>query len=367
LVDIKESSVRLTRRIGNRLHELATEVEWLYVYLAQITLFTQQSNVIITGLETLVDSIAWLKTGVLSPNLVSNIQLSDMLLFIESSLEHHGIFPLLVLPKSVAQLHDMMSMFHAKIGQNLLVSLSIPLSTYPDKLQVYKVLKHHIKVPNSNFSTSLDSYTEYIAIDKVSGDYIILNDRQKFEIQRSPHYILRNTIIRKDSDVDCIMSIYFNLKRKVGVYCHYVLQPTSYIPTATRLGVNKYLLQNIDIYEVTCMHTIHTNNTFPVNTTRNFTCSVDCIRNLEMFNFPDMGILLDQQNEFDSFTCVSSTNTGLIVPFTLDNSISKPGAVMNRFPVNLVVLNKFYTDDQLAALDGSSTYNYPPIVDIPEI
>jgi len=40
---------------------------------------------------------------------------------------------------------------------------------------------------------------------------------------------------------------------------------------------------------------------------------------------------------------------------------------MNKFPVNLVVLNKFYTDDQLAALDGSSTYNYPPIVDISEI
>jgi len=105
-------------------------VEWLFVYLAQITLFTQQSNVIITGLEILVDSIAWLKTGVLSPNLVSNFQLSDMLLFIESSLEHHVVFPIHVLPKSVAQLHDIMSMFYAKIGQFFLVSLSIPLSTY---------------------------------------------------------------------------------------------------------------------------------------------------------------------------------------------------------------------------------------------
>jgi len=44
LVDIKESSVRLTRRMS----KLATEVEWLYLYLAQITLFTQQSNVIFT-------------------------------------------------------------------------------------------------------------------------------------------------------------------------------------------------------------------------------------------------------------------------------------------------------------------------------
>jgi len=93
-----------------------------------------------------------------------------------------------------------------------------------------------------------------------------------------------------------------------------VTQPATYIPTATWLGVNKYLLQNIDAYEVTCMHIIHTNNTVPVNTTRNFTCII----NSEMLNFQDMGILLDQQNEFDSFPCVLSTNTGLSVPFTLE-------------------------------------------------
>jgi len=55
------------------------------------------------------------------------------------------------------------------------------------------------------------------------------------------------------------------------------------------------------------------------------------------------------------------------VPFTLDNSNATPGVVLNKYPINLIILNKFYSDEHLYSLDGSSTFKHPPILDVPEI
>jgi len=80
-----------------------------------------------------------------------------------------------------------------------------------------------------------------------------------------------------------------------------------------------------------------------------------------------MNILFTQYEAFASLTCILFTQGGYKVPFTLDNSIANPGAVFNKYPINLIILNKFYSDEQLYSLDGSSTFKHPPILDVPEI
>jgi len=80
-----------------------------------------------------------------------------------------------------------------------------------------------------------------------------------------------------------------------------------------------------------------------------------------------MSINLTQQNKLNSFTCIFSTD-GYKMPFTLDNTITKNQFIkVNQYPVNLPLLGKFFTEEQLQRLDGSSKYNNPPTLDLPII
>jgi len=147
-----------------------------------------------------------------------------------------------------------------------------------------------------------------LGIDALSGDYILVDKQQASAIQASPRHIIKQPIIHIRSNVTNLVS-----------------------------------------------KTIH------------YSCVVDCIVNLNDFHFTDMNIHFDRYEAFASLTCILFTNGGYKVPFTLDNSIATPGAFLHKYPINIIILNKFYRDEQLYSLDGSSTFKHPPILDIPEI
>jgi len=205
-------------------------------------------------------------------------------------LESHGVLQLHVLPNTIKTLHAMMSLFYAKIGQYLLVSLRIPLSTYSDKFKFYKILKHGIKVPNSKLSTILDTNVEYIGIDALSGDYIVVDAQQASAIQASARHIIKQPIIHIDGNESCLVSIFYNDKKGVDSYCHYLLEPSQITPTVTRLGDNKFLLQNIKDYSIICSTTMPSNVTTLVNKTIHYSSIIDCVVNLNDFDFSDMNI-----------------------------------------------------------------------------
>jgi len=131
-------------------------------------------------LDTLYRGLQMLDHGMLSPDLIPNQSLQDMITFIENQVEHNGTIPLCIVPTSAQQLHKILTTFYAKIQDNLLVSINVPLTSFANKFQFYKLQAYPIKIPSSNLSSIIDLKVNYVGIDSTTNNYVLVNNYQAF-------------------------------------------------------------------------------------------------------------------------------------------------------------------------------------------
>jgi len=365
--EMKEATLSLTKQFEFRLNTLSLELEWIHILVAKSVSIIHKSTSIMESLDNLYRGLQMLDHGMLSPDLIPTESFQNMITFIEFQLEHNGTIPLCIVPTSAPQLHKIITTFYAKIQDNLLVSINVPLTSFASKFQFYKLESYNIKIPNSNLSSIIDINVQYVGIDSTTNNYVLVTDYQAFQIAASSSYILRNPQVYQDGPSTCIIALYTNNKQKVQLYCKYVIDPIILTSQVSQIGKYQYFLQNTKNYAITCQSTLHHNNSSPISKTVSYSCSIDCIIDVSQFNSTDMGVDLTDMNRFEGLSCFLSTDK-FQISFSLDNSVSNQKLnTITQFPINLMVISRYYNEQALKDLDGSTSFEAVPVLHIPSI
>jgi len=98
-----------------------------------------------------------------------------------------------------------------------------------------------------------------------------------------------------------------------------------------------------------------------------YRCDGECAVDLQLFNRFDFIPLSRTETGFESLTC-RFISPDLVIPYTLPLT----GAVqqdlsLSRYFTNLIVLHTYYTEIELAGINGATSYVEPALVDIPKI
>jgi len=129
-----------------------------------------------------------------------------MLVYVAAHLEQNTTLKLI--PVTVNEIHQMVSFYMVAIRGTLLVVLDLPLTSYPEPLDVYEIRAHPIQVPNLALHSVLELEHTPVAIHKETGIYVVLTSEKVHSVKTSRRYLLQYPAVRKDVNTLCVMALY---------------------------------------------------------------------------------------------------------------------------------------------------------------
>jgi len=341
-------------------------VEWTKYYLAKLTHSIHHGNRIISNLNILIEGLQWLDQSVISPIIVPTLVLEEDMTFIQDHLEHNATTPVMLIPSLVVELHNFMSFYLARLNNQLLVALSIPLTSYSEAFVVYEVTVLPIGIPNSDLNSILEPEHRFVAIHDSTGHYVELTMEQVRGVQGSLYYLIQDVLVRTDADRSCILAIYRNMPKQVKQLCKYLVKPRFTLPLVHGMSEHVFYLRNVERYSVYCQFTVHHDILVATSWKIELECKSECSVSLLGFNSSGMIDGMGAQSGYESLTCKLITDI-MEVPFTLPvTHKSQQGRSLSKYHTNLqVVIQSYYGDTNLQGLHGSSDFLEPPDIQVP--
>jgi len=214
--DIRNNAMALDdslEGLARNIEGVSRTVEWPKYYMAKFTHSIHHGSRIISNLNMLIEGLQWLDQSVLTPIIVPTSVLEEAITFIQDHLEHNATTPVMLIPYSVLELHNFMSFYLARLNDQLLVALSIQLTSYSEAVVIYEFTVLPIAIPNSDLGSILDPEHRFVAIHDSTGHYVELKMEQVRGVQSSPQYLIQDVLVRTDADNSCILAIYQNMPK----------------------------------------------------------------------------------------------------------------------------------------------------------
>jgi len=150
-------------------------------------------------------------------------------------------------------------------------------------------------------------------------------------------------------------------------FCTYVVRPAAKSASVERLDTHFLYLRKVPNYSIRCHLTVHHDQLVVNDRLIQYWYVGEWGVDLQLFNRTDIIRLSKTNTGFESLTCKFITPE-VVIPFTLPLT----GAVQrdmspSKYFTNLVVLHTYYTELELAGINGATSYLVPTNVDIPKI
>jgi len=135
-------------------------------------------------------------------------------------------------------------------------------------------------------------------------------------VQGSPHYLIREALVRMDADRSCILAIYRSMPKQVKQLWKYLVERRSKLSLVHRISEHVFYLRNVDRCSVYFQLTVHHDKLLATFRKIEFECINECSVSLLGFNSSGMMDGMGPQSGYESLTCKLITDT-MEVPFTL--------------------------------------------------
>jgi len=173
--------------------------------------------------------------------------------------------------------------------------------------------------------------------------YEYITELEANSLQMDKDYFLRKKIIYQEDDKDCITSIYLNNHTPVRENCKYNILQRNAKPQVTQYDDSKFYLQNTMNNIVQCsvgnIYKGHTNNYV-----KKYSCLQDCLIDVDNIH-PEINVTAGDWTT----NCILQTDAWTLHFKPTDNLKTSQGP---RYLINLPVLARLYSDDQIRHLDS---------------
>ena len=236
--------------------------------------------------------------------------------------------------------------YYYKFGQftmyrndsKLYVSLSFPLATYADSFTTFKVMSFPIPINNSlNHASQLLDLPDYFLISKDKKFYTTLTHKSMTDCQHADpmHCFIKPNLYSTTNSTACVLHLFQGNKQLIKKYCNfrfltYVLQP------------NIIQLTNTDLL-------IYQTKTIMMQCNSTFTQLQGC----------DFCIITIPCH------CKIQTSTNTFLPNLADCNSLQSQNITTLHPVNLALLQHFFSEDTLSKIIPNSTFPNPIDIKIP--
>jgi len=358
LQELRLSTITLTGEIEARTVYVLQALDWMSVFQNKALLLVHKGRKLTDSLKLLLRGVRELNYGRLSHDIVPYTTLEETLEHVKQKIRTQGETALYIIPQTVKPLHKQPIVHDVHVEDHLIISLLVPLTANVNDFICYKIIKHDITVPNSDISTRLETDEEYIAIERESMQYAYITELEANSLQMDKDYLLRKKIIYKENVNDCITAVFLNNHTSIKLNCKYNVYQKDTRMQVTQYDDNKFYLRNTLNYTIQCS----IENIFAIyqrEYIRHYQCLQDCLVDVDNIR-PEINIT----NGDWTTHCIIKTNAW--------NLHFKPsgGAKISqgqRYLINLAVLSRQYTDEQIQHLDSYTELKTIARIDMPKI
>lgn len=337
LEGVKQNHIAI-QYIDAQLHQNAKTVQETFTYMTSILVKQMEtSNTLNHELDELKLAVVDLANGKLSPLIIPLDVLQSTLNNVQSILSQNysGFF---VTVKSASELYHSSNFLYTRNNSMLYLTLKIPISYSKDSLILYKVVSVPVPVNDtSKHATQLLDVHDYFAITQNQQFYVQLSESVVSTCKGTHHKHCHVNVpldpVTKDS---CLLALYANNKNSIQQFCNFRFVHDVIVPRVMELSSNKVLLYDSPILSMECngTHTMMHGCNFCI-----FDLPCQCSLSTPNFYLPARLI-----------SCSSSTSHG----------------ITKLHPVNLILLQKFFNNDQFQHIFADSTFLSPLNVTVPQ-
>jgi len=370
MMDLLLNSVKIhARALNEELNEVshqargvARELHWAEHYAAKNTRIFHHGTRIINELDNLIQGLTWLEAGVLFPLIVPTQTLKAIMIYIGKHLEHNATLKIHMIPSNLAEFHKMISFCATRLAGKMIITLRVPLTHYETPFDVFKVKAVPIRVPNSELDSVLEVPHGYVAIHESTGTFIAITERKAKEVALTDHYLIRDPMVRVNTNNTCKMAIFRNDAKLAKQQCAYVVRHASRLPMVERLDNYLFYLRNIPRYSIYCQLTVHHDKSLINAREISYTCKDECSVIVEFF---ELHRIDERDGGVHRVRVIDVPTTDTRVGHTFYPNVDREPHHGNRGKSLSYQFNRFTDLLQRRGIDGASSFAEPADLDLP--
>jgi len=349
------------------------ENTWSTKYANLISLQQQEIDIrsnldlAILNLIKLKSSINFLKLGLLTNDLISPQILETIWSTLNNKLkvqepDQQLLFPV---PSNPTELLTLSKFKFFLLNNNLVISLTIPLTMSPDRWRLFEVKIFPVTIPGHSVSTTIDLNNQYFVINNDEKQYAPVTEMALLKSSTQNSNMLEMHLTFSTIDV-CLVDIFVDNTVNIKKNCQFSVIPTQK-PKIIALSEHLYLFQNVPNYQLFC------------NIFKNKPCSEasdTCLMEYSEQRQTEQTFLFDlNQPSFSLETetaqslnnppfCSIVTNHTVILPkIAIYRHTAKPNFNQKYF-INLAMTSEIFDKNELANINGATLFNTVPLVQI---
>ena len=335
-VDTALKGIQLNHdELNNYLHTMtissSENTEMIYKLMTIMTSEILSANTIIKATENIMLAIHDLMQNKLPPVLISvdtlNMTLENVQKVLQS--KYHGFS---IATYDTKYYYSISNIMFTRREDSIFITVNIPITKSTVQYHVYEIQTFPIPIHNTTKHVSqILNYPKYIAIDSKRETYLELDEFEYAkclgEFQKHCPNIIPQ---RQISSPNCLIAILLNDHTMTMKLCDFRFIENGLQTFIMELDSNRFLLSNITTLTIACSgKSVQTKQGCQFCIIESIGC--DCLIKADNFHFPSR---------------ISTCNNNF-------NSITKV------YPVNLAILNYFFSSTEIQNILGDSSYSDP--------